>query len=49
MTLGEQEPVVACVLDQALAGFDEALLEAGERPRVDPPCCLRLAAAITAI
>ena len=36
MALGQQEPVVAGVFHQAPAGLDEALLEAGERPGVDP-------------
>src|SRR5712671_5673851 len=35
MTLSNQQPVVACVLDQAPTRLDEALLETGHRPRVD--------------
>ena len=35
VSLGEQEPVVPGVLHQAPTGFHEALLETGERPRLD--------------
>jgi hypothetical protein len=36
MALRQQEPVVAGVLDQPPTRLDEALLETGERPRIDP-------------
>src|ERR1019366_1130276 len=36
MTLRQQQPVVARVLDQTSAGFHQALLQAGQRPGGDP-------------
>ena len=36
VALGQQEPVVTGVPDQSPARLDEALLETGERPRIDP-------------
>jgi hypothetical protein len=36
VTLRQQEPVIPRVPDQPATRLDEALLEAGHRPRVDP-------------
>ncbi len=36
MPLGQQQPVVARVLDQPSAGFHQPLLQAGQRPGGDP-------------
>jgi hypothetical protein len=35
VVLGQQEPVVARVRDQPPTRLDEALLETGQRPRID--------------
>jgi len=36
VTLGQEEPVVAGLLDQTSAGLYQPLLQAGERPVLDP-------------
>jgi hypothetical protein len=35
MTLRQERPVVACMPDKTSAGFDEPLLQAGQRPVTD--------------